>query len=228
MKKILFVMLLLLVLPLTAYSEGNVYQKHNISFQIPTNWTIVKDNQWNNDTQIVLSDNVSAIRIDIIKTSDQEINKMVADSVARKQSYNRLGSQVDANTSWKLLYSLNPWMVADGVNEYYMRNVISLASQISNSGSGTTIKPDGTADAGIATNYGNGEEPVEWSISWTRPEYNGEIMGVHALFAGNYTQQSIDWRGSSQEYFVAKPLWTVLSTFATGNKPKSLSLVGMV
>lgn len=226
-------LVLMLFFSAITVSEGSVYQKHGISFEVPANWTIVKDHLWDNDTQIILSDNVSAIRIDLIKTSDKEINKMVADSVARKKSPGSnglLGSQVDANTSWKLLYSLDPWLVADGVNEYYIGNVIHPTSQIAMSGSGTTIKPDGVADAGVATNYGYGSDPdpVEWSIGWTKPEYNGQIMGVHALFSGNYTQQPLGWNGASQKYSIAKPLWTVLSTLTTGSKPKSSSLVGMV
>lgn len=94
------------------------------------------------------------------------------------------------------------------------------------SGSGSSIKPDGTADAGVMTNYGN-EDPVEWSIGWTKPEYDGKIMGVHALFTGNYTQKQIEWNAPRQ-FVVAEPLWTVLSTFTTGSKPKPTSLVGMV
>lgn len=226
MGKITLMLMLLSVMSLTITTEGSVYQKHGISFEIPVNWAVVKDQELGNDTQIVLSDNVSAIRIDMIKMSDKEINKLVAEDYAKKRGPGESENPVDANTSWKLLYSLQPWAVVDGVNDYYMNNVIHLVTQLSNSGSGITITPDGAKDAGIATSYGI-MDPIEWSIGWTKPEYDGKIMGVHALFSGNYTQQPIEWRGATQKYTVAMPLWTVLSTFTTGSKPKSSSLVGM-
>jgi hypothetical protein len=47
-------------------ASEKTYSNHNISFQIPANWSLTKDAVSVNDTQIVLSDGISAIHVDLI------------------------------------------------------------------------------------------------------------------------------------------------------------------
>lgn len=195
--------------------QNAIYLKHNISFQIPANWSVAKDSLVGNDTKIVLYDGSSAIRIDLIKSSGPDMDKMVMEHIGK-------GSE-SGHVSWKLVNSLTPWEVADAVTDYYMKDVIAPQFKIALLGSGTSIKPDGAGDAGVAIN----QEQTEWTIAWTKPEYGDQIIGVHGVFYRNYTKKLIIMNGVSTELFIPEPLWMILSSFTMGNKPKP-SLIDQV
>ena len=55
-------------------STENMYQKHNVSFQIPANWSVTKDIQIGNDTLVMLNNSSSSIRIDIFNVDNNTWN----------------------------------------------------------------------------------------------------------------------------------------------------------
>lgn len=62
-------MMALLLIGATSDGQASerTYSNHIFSFQIPANWSVTKDAQSANDTQIVLSDGTSKIIIDIVE-----------------------------------------------------------------------------------------------------------------------------------------------------------------
>jgi hypothetical protein len=63
---ILVVAVLLIGAASTEQASEKTYSKHNISFQIPANWSVTKDEQLGNDTFVMLNNSSSSIRIDIV------------------------------------------------------------------------------------------------------------------------------------------------------------------
>lgn len=226
-RKIILVFVLLALLSAGSLASETMYQKHNISFQVPTNWSVVKDVQKGNDTQIVLSDNTSAIRIDLIKITDKELNGLANEAIRTAPAAGP-GSKPEEISSWKDLYPHYIWFVASGLLEHYTKYMIAVVTDFETSGSGISVKPDG-AQAGIATNCGIDVDPIEWIIAWTKPKYQNEYFGIHGLFARDgYARKTILWPGAPREYSMPEPLWTVLTTITKGEKPKTTSLVELV
>jgi hypothetical protein len=58
--------LLLFLLPVLGVGIVEKYSGHNISFQVPANWSVTKDAQLGNDTFVMLNNSSSFIRIDIV------------------------------------------------------------------------------------------------------------------------------------------------------------------
>jgi hypothetical protein len=48
-------------------SPVTTYTNHSLNFKIPKGWNVVRDLENNDDTQIVVSDSMSSIRIDILR-----------------------------------------------------------------------------------------------------------------------------------------------------------------
>jgi len=228
MKKFAFGLLMVFILiglSLAAEQPKNlIYNNHSLCFEIPQNWSVIKDVQEGNDTQIVLSDGANAIRIDLIK--DSNINKIIGEYLEYHVSKADLSSfEYDTKNmtgkAWRSAYERFPWYSNDAISEYYQDNVVRPITQLGGTGSGISVKPDGVEYAGIATNNGhhNDKEIDEWFVSWTKPEYDNEIIGVHSLLKGDYPSVEIEWRGSPTNYAMPEPLWTVLTTINRGNKP---------
>lgn len=205
--------------------QNELYLKHSLSFELPEGWKVVKDTVEGNDTQIILSDNVSAIRIDLIKYSDKGIDKLMFDHLIREKVISEEYSS-SCNCPWRLIYGLVPWHANGAIGYYYKNNVIKPVNNLKCSGSGISIKPDGVDQASI---YESCEEaPSEWFIAWIKPEYKEEFIGVHALFSGSYPQIPFEWYGSSKNYTMQQPLRIILTTITRGDKPKSTSLTELV
>ena len=193
----------------SAVNQTTSYQNHSLSFEIPLGWNVVKDIQEENDHMILLTDNISAIRIDIIKSDDPLIISDSADS--------------------RILC------------EYYIKYVINLVKPICGSGTGVEIKPDGADDVFYASNccglnkYCKEEgfnDPVEWIVTWTKPEYDKELIGVYAIFNGTYPDTKINWSGAHGDYYMANPLYSVLTSISLENglkKPsKETSIIDII
>lgn len=205
--------------------QNELYLKHSLSFEVPEGWKVVKDTIEGNDTQIVLSDNTSAIRIDLIKYSDNEINKLMFDHLVREKVASEEYSS-SCNCPWRLIYGLVPWHANGAIGFYYKNNVIKAVKKFNSYGSGISVKPDGVDQASI---YESGEDaPAEWLIAWIKPEYTNEFIGIHALFSGVYEQIPFEWRGSPKNYTMQQPLRLILTTITKGDKPKSTSLTELV
>jgi hypothetical protein len=221
MKRILIALFcLLLVFPSLVFSEGNIYEKHNISFQIPVNWSVTKDAQSSNDTQIVLSNRTSTIRIDIV-----DLPQM----------------------TWLLNSSSNEFAIDSVVLGYYQTNILKQDSRNINAwSSANKPQPDGIRQL----TFGVGGEGQEWVLGWSKPEYGEKFISVHALFDGNFTVVDLSEGRSDWRYYMPIPFYDLLDSFKTnfGTKAKktyglpvqkmvfkakpttssSLSLVGMV
>lgn len=131
-----------------------IYKNHSLSFEFPQNWSVVKDAQEENDTQIVLSDGANAIRIDLIKHSN--INEIISEyldyhvSKAESSSFEYDLKNMTSD-EWRSAYERFPWYSNDAISEYYMENVIRPIALIGNNwhGSGISVKPDGVEYAGL-------------------------------------------------------------------------------
>jgi hypothetical protein len=119
-----------------------------------------------------------------------------------------------------------PWQANGAIGYYYQNNIVKPANSLGCYGSGISIKPDGVDQASIYENCD--QPPAEWLIAWTKPEYKEEMVGIHALFSGNYQQIPFEWYGSSKNYTMQQPLWLILTTFGKGDKPKTSSLIERV
>jgi hypothetical protein len=212
------------------------YANHSLSFNIPDGWKVAKDDIEGNDTQVVLSDGTNAIRIDLIKHPgigiligdylDYHVSKSELDSYA----YN---SKDNSSEAWKSNYERIPWYSNDAISEYYMEHVIHPIALAGNNwhGSGISVKPDGVEYAGFYTNENSRGRPVdvyEWVIAWTKPSYDEKFIGVHSVFKGEFRQIKIELSGSNDEYIMPEPLWTVLTSFSRGDKPRSLLIADQV
>lgn len=209
------------------------YNNHSLSFEVPQNWSVVKDFQKGNDTQIVLSDSNNAIRIDLIKHLD--MNKIIGNYLEYHVSMAELASFDIKNTTateWHSAYERVPWYSNEAISEYYMEYVITPIALVGNNyhGSGISVKPDGVEYAGFYTNEYSPQHPghsvdvYEWIIAWTKPNYDNEIIGVHSAFRGEFHEIKLEMNGSNEEYLMPEPLWTVLTTLNRGNKPLSKPL----
>ncbi|HOI69418.1 MAG TPA: hypothetical protein PLN41_06715 [Methanothrix sp.] len=203
------------ILVSSGYQQNETYSGHNLSFAIPEGWDVVKDVQDGNDTQIVLSDNISAIRIDLVKSSDQELNRLMLEHLNEKKALPSSEIDLAANGLWKLIYYLVPWDANGAIGSYYKDKVIETRASFCSSGSGISIKPDRVEQASVY--FGCEEPPSNWLMAWTKPEYNEEFIGVHALFLGEYEEIPFEWQGAPHNYTMQQPLHVVLSTITRGD-----------
>lgn len=190
---ILVVAVLLIGTASADQASKKAYSKHNISFQIPANWNVTKDAQSGNDTQIVLSDGTNAIRVDLIKHSD--IGKIIGDYLTNHSSKSELDSMPYNAATWRHAYEQYPWYSNDAICKYYKENVIN-TNVTSGVGSGISVKPDDVEYAGVSTNSGSITDSHakvnEWVVAWTKPQYTDEIIGVHSLFMGKFSNVSVE------------------------------------
>lgn len=173
------------------------YTDHGLNFEIPNGWAISDDKQINSiqmdgtsisDTQIILTEGPSVIRVDII-----EIPQI----------------------KWLLnMYDDCPWYVTGVLESFYRNNIIRVSIPESQSGgSGIPVNPDGTKDMSFRTSS-NGDK-TEWIIAWVKPEYADKFIAVHALFQGDQSMKSLSMSGGGQNYYMQEPLYEVLTSLAT-------------
>ena len=130
--------ILCLMLMMTT-SLATTYQSHNISFDIPANWSLVSD-QWINRTQIdgtlltdakmELTDNQSTIRIDVVEFPQLawyldtfcpkdgfclELNAFYSDAVLRMEHSGSRGTTQNGYSF--LLFDSGDWMLVKPVND---------------------------------------------------------------------------------------------------------------
>lgn len=177
-------------------TKNSSYFNHSLSFEVPQNWSVVKDFKEGNDTQIVLSDGVvNAIRIDLIK------NKI-------------LGEYIDLNSNAAISAYYQSKVIQP----------IALEGNHWSGSGGLSVKPDG-AEAGYSTNeyspQGHSDVNVlEWVLAWTKRNYDDEIIGVHSAFQnGTFSEIEVGGGNSRATYKMPEPLWTVLTTLNRGDKP---------
>ncbi|NYT02989.1 MAG: hypothetical protein GKC10_09590 [Methanosarcinales archaeon] len=219
------IIILYLLVGASLASQNETYCHHGLCFEIPHEWDVVKDVQVGNDTQIVLSDGVSAIRVDLIKYPDREIDKLMLEHLIRDKTIPENYSS-SCICPWRFIYALVPWQANGAIGNYYKTEIIKPVNDLRCSGSGISIKPDGVEQASIHESCE--ELPAEWVIAWTKPEYDEELIGIHAIFSGRYLQMPFEWHGSSKDYSMQQPLWLILTTFSRGDDPKPTSLVNLV
>lgn len=207
--------------------DSAIYNSHDVSFQIPQNWSTAKDKVVANDIQVVLSNGESAIRIDIIEKANikEIVNKFFAYKVSKENTEN-VKRDAENNLDWISAYKKYPWHVSGAVREYYSDNIIEMNHRLNEAGSGLSIEPDNVKYSGMATNNGNikNGEYEEWVFAWTKPEYKDRIIGVHGLFQNEENRINVTWNGVGNRT-IPEPLWTVLSTF---NSSMEMSLIDMV
>jgi hypothetical protein len=111
------------------------YTNHSLNFEIPNGWAVSSEKQINNtqmdgtsinDTQIILSEGPSVIRVDII-----EIPQI----------------------KWLLkMYDDGPWYVTGVLESFYRNYIIEISIPKSlKGGSGIPVNPDGTKDMSFRT-----------------------------------------------------------------------------
>ena len=218
-------------------TQNNSYKNHSLAFEVPQNWSVVKDLQEGNDTQIVLSDGNNAIRIDLIKRLD--LNKLIGNYLEYHVSKAELSSFAHdiknmTATEWYFAYGQFPWYSNDAICDYYKENIVQPIALDGNyfHGSGISVKPDGVEYAGYYTNEYSPQHPghsvdiYEWIIAWTKPNYGNEIIGVHSAFKGEFREIKLEMNESNEEYLMPEPLWTVITTLNRGNKPLSKASLG--
>lgn len=223
----MFVILILINNSSTCLSskiDSEIYINHGLCFEIPKGWMVAKDFADGNDTQVILTDNVSAIRFDLIKLSDQEMNQIIFDHLKRERTIPS-NPPYSCDCPWQLIYDLVPWKANGAIGYYYKDSIIKPIDSLQCYGSGIGIKPDGVDQASFYQDCG--ETSNEYVIAWTRPEYNTEIIGIHALFQGTYKQIPFEWSKVQKNYSMQEPLYEILMTFTRGDKPKT-SLADLV
>jgi|GEM_PF-3541381 len=208
--KLLYLMLFCLL----AVAQASEYQGYGISFQVPDGWHIAEnDSSSPKDAKIVLSDNISTIRVDVMKGVDVE--KLIKDYLNRP-----LDSEIPAGIGskpWREIYARLPWYSNDAMVLYYLVNVLGQPGN--NHGSGISVEPDETKYAGVSTNYQTGTTPMDWTIAWTKPTYDDELIGVHGVFYRGYVGKKIVWGGDSRDYNMPKGMYTVLTTIRVDTQP---------
>lgn len=159
MSKKIGVVLVLFLLIGAADAIENTYNKHNVSFQIPANWSIAKDAQDGSDTQVVLTNGDSTIRLDIVDMPELVTIRNVSSD---DYSYS-LGSLV-----------LGYYQKSALKGDYGQLNAMS-----------STDKPN--PDGSRSVSFGVAGEGQEWVLVWSKPEYGGKFIGAHAIFDGNFS-----------------------------------------
>lgn len=65
--RVIFVLAMLVLLgAASALPQNSTYLNHGLFFKIPESWSVAKDQADDNETKLVVADNMSAIRIDIL------------------------------------------------------------------------------------------------------------------------------------------------------------------
>ena len=169
----------LLLVFFIAASCASEFQGHGIYFEIPEGWHVAENNSTNiNDTKIVITDNRSAIRIDLVKFPEL--------GVLRNISSIEEGSMDQIIRDYYTSEVLNP---NKGKNWGSANNIRSISStdQVNPDGVGNNVMfgtdmwdPSSRNSEGV----GHGGE---WFFAWSKKEYGDKLIGVHALFDGNYS-----------------------------------------
>jgi hypothetical protein len=161
------------------------YTNHSLSFEIPYGWSITRDAQSANDTQIVLSNETSTIRIDIV-----DLPQM----------------------TWLRNSSSNGFAINSVVLGYYQKHILEQDVGSINAWSGANKpNPDGIGQL----TFGVGGEGKEWVLGWSKPEYGEKFIGVHALFNGNFAAVDLSEGRSDWRYYMPTPFYDLLDSFKT-------------
>lgn len=192
---VFFVPFLLLSFGAVASTE-NMYQKHNVSFQIPANWSVTKDIQIGNDTLVMLNNSSSSIRIDIFNVDNNTWNdfkplywnKSSLEYINAEKAVEMYSNCINLNSHKFLSYGIGPSTVApDGVHI-----VASWADYGITLRNGTLIKP----------------KSIIWLIAWTKPEYKNKIVGIYGNITGSYPEHDYYPDGAR----IPQPIWDVLDS----------------
>jgi len=182
----------------------------NYSISIPESWYIAE----NNTNKTIITDNVSAIRIDRVYLTDPELNSITYYFIHDKREFLQHVNPEDVN--WRVVKDLTPWYVNDAVCEYYKTAIINADTSFSNGGSGLSIKPDSEEYATFFMDQYN----LNWVIVWTKLEYNNSFIGIRAIFSPGKTYEMVayEWYGVDDDKVIQKPLFDVLTSFAFGER----------
>jgi hypothetical protein len=205
-------LLILMLFCLIVTAQASDFQGHGISFQVPDGWHIAENDSSTQDAKVVLSDNYSTIRVDVIKGVD--IEKLIKDFLN-----SHLESEIPGGIgakSWREIYSQVPWFSNDAMVLYYLEHV--LGEPGTNHGSGISIEPDGAKYVGVSVDM-VGTVPMGWTVAWTKPTYDDELIGVHGAFNREYVGKKIVWPGSHQDYYMPKAMYNMLMTVRVETRP---------
>jgi len=196
---LILVMAVLLIGVTSAEQESEkTYSNHSISFQIPANWSVTKDAHSINDTQIVLSNGASTIRIDIV-----DLPQM----------------------SWLRDSSSNEFAIDSVVMGYYEKHILKQDGRNINAYSATAkLLPDGI---GGQLTFGVGKEGQEWVLAWSKPDYGERFIGVHALFNGNFSVVDLSEGRSDWRYYMPISFYDLLDSFKTNAGTEAKKMYGL-
>ncbi len=196
----------LLFLAGNCIAEDSFILDGNFTISIPECWYIAE----NNTNKTIISDNISAIRIDRVHLSDQELNNITYYFIHDKRNFLQNTEVEDVN--WKVVKDLTPWYVNDAVSEYYKNEIVKVG--VLSGGSGLSIKPDGEEYATFFMDQDN----LNWVVTWINPEYNNSFIGVRAIFSADkkYEMVAYEWYGVDDDNIIQKPLNDVLTSFSFG------------
>lgn len=194
---ILVMAVLLIGAAYASHASEKTYSNHNISFQIPENWSLTKDAQSANDTQIVLSNRTSTIRIDIV-----ELPQII----------------------WLRNSSSNDFAINSVVLGYYQKHILEQDASNINAWSGANKpNPDGIGQL----TFGVGGEGKEWVLAWSKTDYGEKFIGFHALFDGKFTVVDLSEGRSEWRYYMPTPFYDLLDSFKTNSGSKSKKMYGL-
>lgn len=159
-----------------------------INFQIPRGWYVAQNNTTGtaNDTKIVLTDDESAIRIDIVALPQMTWLRSLSDG----------HSDFD-------IYGV--------VMNYYKKNILKQDISIFSISSTRKVSPDGLRDLV----FGMTQMGDEWIIAWSKPEYGEKFIGMHVIFTGEQNTTEIGYEGSDYKYPMPDILYNLLNDFST-------------
>jgi len=150
------------------------FQGHGISFQVPEGWKIAENDSTNvNDTKIVLTDTKSAIRIDIVNFTELGVLRNL--------------SSIEEHSMEQIIL------------DYYKSEILNpnkaSSSNIRSTSSTDQVHPDGISNnVMFGTDiWKSGGHGGEWIFAWSKKEYGAKLIGVHALFNGNYSAVDLSY-----------------------------------
>jgi|GEM_PF-2460932 len=172
----------LLIIFFITSSYASEFHGHGIYFEIPNGWHITENNSNNiNDTKIVLTDNRSAIRIDIVDFPELGMLRNISSVKER---------------------SIEQIMMDYYVSGAFSPNKSALTKNIRSISSTDLVNPDGAgSNLGFGTDiwdpsFGNHENRGrggEWIFVFSKKEYGTKFIGIHALFSGKYTAVDLSY-----------------------------------
>lgn len=200
MKKLTYWLIIALILigvsSATEQPKQNLtYNDHGLFFYIPANWSIAEDEQIHriqfdgtpmNDTKIVLTDGISAIRIDIVEIP--QLNWL------RKA----FGEEI--------------YHLEDGLGKFYSNQVLNMSDSRRSSSGGTelTVHPDDSQ----YTYFRVFDENTEWLVLWTKPDYGNKFIGIHSIHDRKYPTVKLNIY--KREYYMQTSLYIILNNLTAG------------